>query len=144
MRIKFYLSLFVAFLIITVNYYADYYQVYWLLPWFDIPMHISGGFMVGLFAQTSLDHAIETDIFTVIVDYLGLHKRRILYVMLSVIAVGVAWEFVEWYLGLTDGLGPISRLDTIKDVIDDIIGGVLSIWFWSFVFNKHNPVGSIL
>ena len=56
--------------------------------------------------------------------------------MFSVILVGVVWEGVEWFFGVTDGLGPISRLDTIKDVIDDIIGGVLGIWFWNSLFNK--------
>ena len=122
-RFKFYFSLLVAFLIIIVNYCAGIYQVYWMLPWFDIPMHISGGLMVGLFAATGL-------------DYIHINKRRSLYIILAVIAVGVVWEFVECYFGITDGLGPISRLDTIKDVIDDIIGGVLSIWFWNFVFNK--------
>ena len=94
-----------------------------MLPWFDIPMHISGGLMVGLFAQTGL-------------DYIHINKSRLLYIILAVIAVGLVWELVECYLRLTDGFGPISRLDTIKDIIDDIIGGVLSIWFWNFVFNK--------
>ncbi len=122
-RFKFYFSLLVAFLIIIVNYFAGIYQVYWMLPWFDIPMHISGGLMVGLFAQTGL-------------DYIHINKSRLLYIILAVIAVGLVWELVECYLRLTDGFGPISRLDTIKDIIDDIIGGVLSIWFWNFVFNK--------
>ncbi|MEI6553484.1 MAG: hypothetical protein WCO09_02850 [bacterium] len=136
MRTKFYFSLFVAFIIIIVNYYANYYQVYWLFPWFDIPMHISGGFMVALFAQTGIDHLLKTGVCVHIVDYIKLNKRRIIWTLLSVVAVGVFWEFVEWFLGVTDGLGPISRLDTIKDVFDDIIGGVLGVWFWNSLFNK--------
>lgn len=106
-----------------VNHFANIYQIYWLLPWFDVPMHIAGGFMVGLFAQTGL-------------DYFNINKKRSLYAILFVIFIGVVWEFVEWYLGVTNGLGLASRLNTIKDVIDDIIGGALSIWFWSFIFNK--------
>jgi len=138
MRTKFYFSLFVAFVIIIVNYYANYYQIYWLLPWFDIPMHIAGGFMVGLFTQTAIDHATSTDYFIRLAEYMGLHTSKVFYTLLAVLIVGVAWEFAECYLGLTDGLGPISRIDTIKDVIDDIIGGTLSIWFWNFLFNKTN------
>jgi hypothetical protein len=106
-----------------VNHFANFYQIYWLLPWFDVPVHIAGGFMVGLFAQTGL-------------DYLNIRKNRILFISLFVILVGVGWELVEWYLGNTDGLGPLSKINTIKDIIDDIIGGVLSIWFWHFIFNK--------
>ena len=136
MRTKLYFSLFVAFVIIVVNYYANFYQIYWLFPWFDIPMHISGGFMVALFAQTSMDYFIETNYLSRVVNFLNFNKKRIFWTMFSVILVGVVWEGVEWFFGVTDGLGPISRLDTIKDVIDDIIGGVLGIWFWNSLFNK--------
>lgn len=131
MRIKLYLSLFVAFCIIVVNYYAGILNAYWLFPWFDIPMHIAGGLMVGLFAQTGIDFVRQSGFEK------QLFKRRFLLVSLSVFAVGIVWEAVELYFGLTDGLGPISRFDTIKDLIDDIIGGALSIWFWSFLFNKN-------
>ncbi len=138
MRIRFYLSLFVAFLIILVNYYAGLYNVYWLFRWFDIPMHILGGLMVGLFTQTGIDYLVH---FKKREDALiGLnsivYRRRFSIIFIFVLAVGVAWEFAEWYFGITDGLGSISRLDTIKDVIDDIIGGALSIWFWKYLFNK--------
>ena len=125
MRIRLYLSLFVAFCIISVNYYAGAFNVYWLFPWFDIPMHMAGGFMVGLFAQTGIDLIPK------------IRQKRYLLVFLAVLFVGVVWEIVEFYFGLTDGLGSMSRFDTIKDIIDDIIGGALSIWFWSFLFNKN-------
>lgn len=141
MRIRLYFSLFVAFLIIAVNYYAGIFDVFWLFPWFDIPMHILGGLMVGLFVQTGIDYLIHTKKDVGIgkkplVSNSSIIKRRILIIFTLVFAVGFIWEFTEWYLGITDGLGPISRLDTIKDMIDDIIGGALSIWFWKFLFNK--------
>ena len=88
-------------------------------------MHILGGIMVGMFAQTGIDY----------LNHHKVHKKRFILTALSVLAVGVIWECVEWYLGVTDGLGPISRLDTIKDLIDDIIGGTLSVWVWGFLFN---------
>ena len=126
MRIKFYFSLFVAFFIITVNYYANFYQVYWIFPWFDIPMHILGGVMVGLFAQTAMDK----------LDRHKINKKRFMLAVSAALIVGVLWELAEWHYGVTDGLGPVSRLDTIKDIMDDIIGGALSIWVWGFLFNK--------
>ena len=92
--------------------------------------------MVALFAQTSMDYFIETNYLSRVVNFLNFNKKRIFWTMFSVILVGVVWEGVEWFFGVTDGLGPISRLDTIKDVIDDIIGGVLGIWFWNSLFNK--------
>ena len=126
MRIKFYFSLFIAFLIIIVNYYANFYQVYWIFPWFDIPMHILGGVMVGLFAQTAMDH----------LDRHKINKKRFILAIGSAFIVGFIWELVELHFGVTDFLGPNSRLDTLKDLMDDIIGGGLSIWLWGFLFNK--------
>lgn len=126
MRIKFYFALFVAFLIIAINHYAGLYDVYWLLPWFDIPMHILGGFMVGLFAQVGIDH----------LNHKKFDKRRVPLVLLSALVVGVVWEFVEWYMGVTGGLSIISRVDTIKDIFNDLLGSVISLWVWKFLFNN--------
>jgi len=136
MRTKLYFSLFVAFCIIAVNYYANIYDVYWLFPGFDIPMHILGGFMVGLFTLTGLDHIKGSKKLSIISENFKFIKNKALTVLLATIIVGVVWESIEYCFGLTDGLGAVSRFDTIKDLIDDIIGGVLSIWFWDFIFNK--------
>lgn len=89
-------------------------------------MHILGGFMVGLFIQTAMDH----------IDHAKVNKRRFFIAVLSALAVGIVWEITEVYFGLTAGLSPTSRLDTIKDIIDDIIGGALSVWFWGSLFNN--------
>lgn len=126
MRIKFYFALFVAFLIIAINHYAGLYDAYWLLPWFDIPMHILGGFMVGLFAQVGID----------LLNHKKFDKRRVPLVLLAAFIVGIVWEFVEWYMGLTGGLAIISRVDTIKDMFNDLLGSVISLWVWKFLFNN--------
>ena len=127
MRVKIYFSLFVACLIVIINYYASFYQFYWILPWFDIPMHILGGFVIALFTQVCMDHF----------NHHKVNKNRVSFAILSAFIVGIIWEFTEWHLGITTGLSPASRLDTIKDVIDDIIGGALSVWIWNFLFNKN-------
>lgn len=95
-------------------------------------MHVLGGLMAGLFAQYGLDYLKEKKYGL----YTNLKGNRYFLIILFVVIVGVVWEIAEWYLGLTDGLGPLSRFDTIKDIINDIIGGALAIWFWIFLFNK--------
>ena len=126
MRIKFYFSLIVAFLVISANYYAGIFNVFWTFPWFDIPMHIFGGFMVGLFAQSGIDYLNDVRV----------NRYRFILVVLSAFVVGAMWEVVEFYMGLTGGLSGLSRLDTIKDMVDDLFGSIISIGIWKFLFNN--------
>lgn len=144
-RLKLYFSILTAALIIIINYYATKFDVYWILKWFDIPMHILGGMMVGFFGLTAFDYFTSRFgtsshfrfFLTAINEKNTGNKRRALWVMSFVLLVGVVWEIVEMFFGL-GGLSEQYRLNTIKDIFDDLFGGALSILIWRFLFVKIN------
>lgn len=136
-RFKLYFSIITAALIIAINYYATKFNVYWILKWFDIPMHILGGMMVGFFGLTALDYLtdyLKAPTFA-IDERSSINKMKCLWVMGFVLLVGVVWEIVEMSFGL-GGLSSAYRLNTIKDIFDDLLGGALSIIIWRFLFVK--------
>lgn len=83
-------------------------------------MHILGGLMAGLFAFVFL-RALKT----------GENARNVL---LGVILVGLGWEALElWYR--VDIVGFQYWKDTVKDLINDMIGGIISIYIWKKIPN---------
>ena len=129
LRAKLYFSLITAAVIIIVNHYAVQYNAYDIFNWFDIPMHIAGGIMVGFFGYTIIDFVNK--------DYSNNRKKR--FVLLFVLGVGVIWEFIETLYGV-GGLSVEYRLNTIKDIFDDVLGGGLSILIWNFLFVKTDKI----
>jgi len=88
---------------------------------YDIPMHILGGFGLGLF-------------FTALI--LSTQKKNIrarAVVILCVFIAGVIWELFEAYYNIAGY--PVGTklywIDTVKDVVDDIIGGSIAAWAMS-------------
>lgn len=84
-------------------------------------MHILGGIMAGLFTLVTL-------------RYLSL-KETLLYTFIGVIIVGVAWEILELYFRV-DTLNFKYWIDTTKDLINDTIGGLISIYIWKKIPNQ--------
>jgi hypothetical protein len=91
---------------------AEY--LYWRIWWFDIPMHVLGGFWAGLFGAWML-------------RIFGL-EVSMLRCMLFALAVGVVWEVFEYYSGLTDFMYISYSADVAKDLVMDVIGGALSVF----------------
>mgnify|MGYP001562310554 FL=1 len=103
------------------------YDLYHVIWWYDIPMHILGGAWVALFFfhffyQTWHVVDLRKILFTLIIT-LGF-----------VVLVGVLWEFYEYlsdvYLLKIHPLGyapnPLTLPDTLKDLLDDLIGGAVA------------------
>ena len=111
-----------------------------VLPWLDIPFHIWGGLLLGLLAVNLIfiidilrggkfllkgksDHAIKFMIF----------------VISFVLFWGLVWEAWEFYMYISHHFikwgGP---LDTIKDLFDDIVGGILAYLYYIKVINKNS------
>ena len=89
-------------------------SLYWYYWWFDIPMHFSGGILVGLGV-----HAFST--------FSRLRFRPNLTLMLLVLAVATGlWEVFEGWAGLHDPDFSVFVLDTTKDVILGFAGGLLA------------------
>lgn len=123
-RQRFYLALFVAFIVIALHKLAFELYLYWTYKWVDIPMHIFGGFMAGLFTF-------------VLLRAVGWRESR-KNVLAGVIFVGVSWEILELFYRV-DIVDMYYWLDTCKDLLDDTIGGLLSLYIWKKIPNQKLP-----
>jgi hypothetical protein len=108
--------------------------VYWHLLfyfwWLDIPMHILGGFWIALASLTayfSLSPALEKDHSSVVVGSIALA---------ATLTIGIFWEVYEFGVQHAVGDFGIGLSDTLKDLVDDLIGAVLAAWlFVHFGYN---------
>jgi hypothetical protein len=120
-RARFYLALLFAAGIICVHMLAFNLYLYWTYKWVDIPMHILGGIMAGFFTLISL-------------QYFSL-KETLLYTLMGLLAVGIGWELLEVFYRV-NVLSFGYWIDTAKDLIDDTIGGLISIYIWKKIPNQ--------
>lgn len=128
MRMPVYVGLGIAVLVILLHGLASVFGWYWIFRWFDTPMHVLGGLFAGYFGiACSVFFSKNTK------------KKPSLRVALSAaLIVGIAWEVLEYGYGLS-GLDPIHRFDAIKDLINDMMGGVISLLVWDiFIYRKLN------
>ncbi len=141
-----YIGVFAAILIVGVHHFANEFAWYWIFRWFDNPMHILGGALAGYFGIVTYMcfvlflHSRGNRVGKVaiaVVDGIGEGEsvgqssralditlgRSVLISLISAFVVGVLWEFLEYCFGLS-GLGVDHRLDTIADMINDMMGGI--------------------
>lgn len=121
----------VALLLVIAFFYFVDEKLYlsWNYWWFDKLMHFGGGFAVSM-------------AFAILCSYFSLFTQNkakaISLSLLSVLVVGVAWEFFEIYADITflsDGASYIK--DTIFDIVMDLFGGYIGI-LYSLKFIKTN------
>ena len=89
------------------------------MPLINILLHVFGGLGIGLF------------IFALINSKVLKFKSKHLAIVVIVIIVGVIWELIEVYYNVSGDI-PGTKLyyiNTSKDIINDIIGGLLAVWF---------------
>lgn len=122
--------LFGSILIAFFHIIALQFYFYWTVGWYDIPMHIAGGALIGL---SGLWIIYLSGIF-------GTVPRHTFFSIVSVsffsaLIVGILWEMFEVKAGLTSA-SFVDRIDTVKDIIDDMIGSLLSAWYYVRVVSK--------
>jgi hypothetical protein len=84
--------------------------LYWLYPWFDIPMHFLGGAVAGFGFLSWVGERL-----------VPLQRPTLARTLSFVLAVGIAWEIFELTFGVT---GAVSwALDTSADIVLDLLGG---------------------
>lgn len=119
-----YIGLGIASFVVCVHWFANEYSLYWLFNWLDIPAHMFGGFTAAL----GIIWLIE-----VIRLYQGKDLMRyrsvIIFALLGALFIGLLWEFLECSYGLS-GFSGIYFIDTIADLFNDMIGGVLGALCW--------------
>ncbi len=119
------------FFIWGVNTLADVLHLYYLIWWFDIPMHMLGGLWVAL---TSLVIYYHT-------GWITRKDRSTSFVVAGAIAttlfIGLLWEVFEFSVEHLVKLNDNGLLDTLKDLVDDLIGGTVgTIIFIKKGYNK--------
>ena len=92
--------------------------LYWydIFPWFDNMMHFFGGFWVAI---------ITLAIFWKMIQAQKRIYMQMLFVILSVLFVGLVWEVYEF--GVQDIIkvtGIASIPDSISDLVFDTLGGI--------------------
>jgi hypothetical protein len=122
-----YIGFVCAALVVGIHWVANENALYWVFHWLDIPMHIAGGFTAAMGSIW----LIET------IRYgakLSVERGSQLFVwgISGAFVVGLLWEFLEMYYGLS-GFSGIYRIDTIADLINDMIGGVFGVIYWKLL-----------
>jgi len=113
-----------AFLLVfhTLGISQGYYLIFW--P-YDIFAHIFGGLGIGLFLI-----AAARTFWPVI-----LNGNRTAKIVFLVFVVGLIWEIFEVIYNIAGySFGTKAYfIDTIKDLIDDVIGGFLAVYLDRFL-----------
>jgi hypothetical protein len=99
-------------------------SLYWTTDWLDSIMHIFGGFLGTL-------------IVVYILQKVGISPRTLprkmfllAFVVISVFAVGVVWELWEIFTGWTDPFVYSEQVDTVSDLVMDIIGSLIGFMYY--------------
>jgi len=121
-------SLIVIIFIAFSNYIGMKYNLYWVYKWYDIPMHILGGFCVGLFSLY-LYSSFQKNIFTA-------NYRRNFFIFLFFILffITISWEIFELVSKITFINDQGYWIDTIGDILNAYFGGMVVYLF--FIRNK--------
>ena len=101
---------------------AIYLSLYYVFEWIDIPVHVTGGFILALlFYYVAYANTVTCNFFK-----LPRNKHYIFSTMVFwVLVVAVSWEIVEFVLGRTV-ISPKLPLDTFTDILATVTGSLIS------------------
>jgi len=117
--------------IAVVNAFAEYYHWYWLMRWFDMPMHFAGGVWV---AGVVLWWRFFSGKFT----SLPSAKAIFAWAIGGAIGIGLVWEVYEATVSYFTVGHMNDILDTIGDLVLDTIGGIVAAGIlWVHTNNKQ-------
>lgn len=123
-------EIFISTILISFFHWAALkFYFYWTIEWFDIFMHVFGGFLIGLIAVFLLLRFLSEEVRNNL-------KISFLLMISFVLIVGLAWELWEIFVGFTDIID--DRIDTIVDLIMDFIGGYLAFIYARKLLWKKN------
>lgn len=97
------------------------HELFFFVPWIDIPMHFLGGVVIGLLA------------YFIFIAYSSRHensvqvRHAVTNVLLAVFLMGILWEVYEVIFNLTEEFNYWQ--DTLIDLLMDMSGGLaVAIW----------------
>ena len=103
--------------IFAINYVAMKFYWYFSIWYFDMPMHLLGGFWVGLAC-------------IYIFSLKDFNFKFILKVLMCVFLIGFFWEIFEILVDKSITQDSFNILDTTSDMFFDLAGGGLSIIYF--------------
>jgi len=113
-----------AFLILAAVLWAHLmgiHGLYYQYSTYDVFVHILGGIGIGLFITAFVKSNLKNEAKVANIRW---------KIILGVLMVGIVWELFEMYYNIASA--PIGTkayyIDTVKDLMDDIIGGGLVAW----------------
>ena len=117
------------FLIFILNFIAGKFYWYYTIWYFDILMHVFGGFFIALLLIWLL-------------KIKEISSKTILEIILGVFIIGVAWEIFEIVFNNIIAGDPFNMLDTISDIFCDLAGSCLAIvyFFKKITFKNKNKL----
>ena len=119
-----YVSLVSAIIFLTMHYLGLRFHLYWKYDWYDIPMHIIGGFwlsLFGLWASVRFGH----------IDSIVKYKSKAFFIaLISAIIIGVFWEAFELVAGITSTGEQRYIRDFSSDVFFTMIGGASAYFYF--------------
>ena len=102
----------------------------WTIWWIDIILHLFGGLFVCF---------IFFGIYSLFFDLKLIHRTKLLFIaLLSTFAIGTLWEVYELNSGITSLSSSIYYFDTSKDLLMDLVGGIVGFVYTSNFLKKLN------
>lgn len=117
-------------LITALHWIGSYNDYYSATSPFDIPMHFMGGAWVALFGLW----ASETTYGAFLKRFVSIRS-----LLIYVLVVGIAWEFLELALGFNSAAEAGYWSDTFTDLIMDMLGAsVVACIYGKLISKKSN------
>ncbi len=122
-------ALLLVLVIFILNTLAMYFYWYVSIPWLDIPMHFLGGvfiaFVMGaVFFKKTLSFSFS---------------KKLLVILSGVLVLGIVWELFEFSVfTVVKFVEPNSPIDTATDLVLDLVGGIVGVYFVSRAQNRYN------
>lgn len=110
----------IVIIVAIMNGAANYWHLYFYIWWLDIPMHLIGGFWVGLTALViyfSEKHTLPTN---------GSWGTVFAVALGATLVVGIGWEVFEWSVDWINGMVHLDVTDTLADIGNDFIGAIIA------------------
>ena len=116
----------IILLIFVLNSLAMKFHWYFSIWYFDMPMHLLGGFWLGL-------------VFILLFKPKSFSFNEIVQIILGFLFVALSWEVFEILIDKTITQNPFNILDTFSDICFGLTGSLISvIYFLKRIMIKKN------
>jgi hypothetical protein len=121
-------SVLIAAVVAYLYFLGLEYSLFWFYWWYDIPMHLLGGLVVGFWGSALAARRAV------------LPYQALTLVLLAALVIGITWEIFEHVSGLTQGK-PGYWEDTFKDLLNDCVGAGLAVLLYWRLYHPTSTNG---